>query len=448
VKIVAWLAGTCLLLLPIGVPAQEAPPPTTAPAPATTPVQDDPLAAPREALTTALGSAGIEKMAVLHAEATGTTNDLSGLEAALLDGLAKIQGLAVVPPEEVRAKVGVEFNESPEGIAGVAKKVSAKAALYPRVVVTTKGVDLSLLLVDEQGKILLDQVYALPALPPGKNAPPESEGVVIPPARPGEIMEPPEVPSSPTQPEPPAMGSGVPAPDPMEEYARRRLAFAPRERHHGSGAIMVGGPHFAVAVDAGPLVVHEDWMLVEGQEPISEPELAKLAGAKELFERLQGEINAIKTVRNVGIGMTLGGFIVAGVAFPFFKGSSDTSVAVGGTFVGVGLAAGISGLVLWLIYGPRASLAESPYPTEHLIGKPEAEKMIRAYNERLRRELKLKESDFEQPGTPPPPPPPRAPEDSPDNARNSNSSDGPARFGFSVVPNLGGGASATFGFVF
>jgi hypothetical protein len=91
----------------------------------------------------------------------------------------------------------------------------------------------------------------------------------------------------------------------------------------------------------------------------------------------------------VGIGMTLGGFIAAGVATPFFKAEGDDALTAAGVVVGSGLAVGVAGLVLWLLYGPDAALADTPYPSRHLITREEAEDMTDNHNDSLRRELDL-----------------------------------------------------------
>ncbi|MBW1873173.1 MAG: hypothetical protein JRJ19_13975 [Deltaproteobacteria bacterium] len=165
--------------------------------------------------------------------------------------------------------------------------------------------------------------------------------------------------------------------------------MADRPKIIGGGAsIGFSTGHLAIGVHPPPIITN-DWMIIEGSTPISEPQLAELTGRQDLGKRISDEIGSMKTLRNVGIGMTLGGFICAGVASPFFKQGSDEGLTGAGIAVGVGLAVGASGLVVWLLYGPEAAKAATPYPTHHLLTQEEAEDMIESYNETLRRELGL-----------------------------------------------------------
>jgi hypothetical protein len=171
----------------------------------------------------------------------------------------------------------------------------------------------------------------------------------------------------------------------------------PRQRITGSTSIGLVGRNVAVGVHSPPMVVR-DWMVVKGGHPISELDLAKLAGRHDIVKRIEEDIGTAKTYRNVGIGMTLGGFIAAGVATPFFKAEGDDAMTAAGVVVGTGLAVGVAGLVLWLVFGPDAAMAETPYPSRHLITQEEAGQMIDSHNDSLRRELDL-----------PPPPKPASP---------------------------------------
>jgi hypothetical protein len=172
------------------------------------------------------------------------------------------------------------------------------------------------------------------------------------------------------------------------------MAMVPRQRITGSSSIGIIGRHVAVGVHTPPAMVG-DWMLVKGGHPISELDLAKLTGRHDIVKRIEEDIGTAKTYRNVGIGMTLGGFIAAGVATPFFKAEGDEALTGAGIVVGTGVAVGVAGLVLWLIFGPDAAMADTPYPSRHLITREEAGQMIDSHNNSLRRELDL-------------PPPPKA----------------------------------------
>jgi hypothetical protein len=130
--------------------------------------------------------------------------------------------------------------------------------------------------------------------------------------------------------------------------------------------------------------------VVTGEDtPVGELWLAEHAGRDDLVQRMRARIGEMKTLRNVGIGLTLGGFVTAGVAMPLWKTGSDDGLTAAGVVSGVGVVAGVVGLVLWLSYGPRAELAGGPESMEHLISREEAEALIREANRALARELGL-----------------------------------------------------------
>lgn len=346
----------------------------------------DPLAEPLAAIDQALGA--IEKLAFIRPEATGTTEDLSGLQKALSDHLAKRENLTVIHPDEVFKKAGPEFEVSAEGIAGVAKKMEAQAALFIRLFKSPEQTDLHVMLADSGGQLLLDKSFAVELAPPE-----EETAAPAPPPPPSLPEEPPPPEEPPADVEPPSEAADTPA----DAFERRRVALVPRQRIGGSASIGVIGGHVAVGVHT-PAMVVRDWMVVKGGHPISEMELAKLAGRHDIVKRIEEDIGSAKTYRNLGIGMTLGGFIAAGVATPFFKADGDDALTAAGAVVGTGLAVGVAGLVLWLVFGPDAAMADTPYPSRHLITREEAGEMIDSHNDSLRRELDL-----------PPPPRPKAP---------------------------------------
>jgi len=340
------------------------------------PADEDPLAESLAAIDQTLGP--VEKLAFIRPEATGTVEDLSGLRSAVFDHLSARENLTVIPPDEVFKKAGPEFEVSADGIAGVAKKMEAQAALFLRVFKSAEQTDLHVMLADAEGKMLLDKTFTITALPPGKES---------------AVAQPP--PPAPEQPPPPEEPEPAPPPEAAEEvdtsadaFERRRVAMVPRHRIAGSASIGVVGRHVAVGLHTPPVVVR-DWMIVKGGHPISELNLARLAGRADIVKRIEGDIGTAKTYRNVGIGMTLGGFIAAGVATPFFKAEGDEALTGAGIVVGTGMAVGVAGLVLWLIFGPDAAMAETPYPTRHLITREEAGDMVDGHNDTLRRELDL-----------------------------------------------------------
>ena len=336
---------------------------------------EDPLAESLAAIDQALGA--VEKLAFIRPEATGTTEDLSGLQNAVSDHLSARENLTVISPDEVFKKAGPEFAVSAEGIAGVATKMEASAALFIRLFKSPEQTDLHVMLVNAQGKMLLDNTFTIAALPPGKEPVQPTEAVAPPPP-------PAEAPLPPPEESPPAEETDTPE----DAFERRRVAVVPRQRITGSASIGLIGRHVAVGLHTPPVVVG-DWMVVKGGHPISELDLAKLAGRDDLVKRIGDDVGTAKTYRNVGIGMTLGGFIAAGVATPFFKAEGDEALTGAGIVVGAGLAIGVAGLVLWLVYGPDAAMADTPYPARHLITREEAGEMIDSHNDSLRRELDL-----------------------------------------------------------
>jgi len=348
--------------------------------------EEDPLAEPLAAIDQALGS--IEKLAFIRPEATGTTEDLSGLQKMVSDHLSKRENLTVIPPDEVFKKAGPEFAVSAEGIAGVAAKMEASAALFIRLFKSPEQTELHVMLADSEGKMLLEKPFTVSSIPPGEKPTQPAEAPPPPPEAP-----PPEE-AIPETGEPPPEVADTPA----DAFERRRVAMVPRQRISGSASVGVIGRNVAVGVHT-PATVIRDWMVVKGGHPISEMDLAKLAGRHDIVKRIEEDIGTAETYRNVGIGMTLGGFIAAGIATPFFKAEGDEALTGAGIVVGTGMAVGVAGLVLWLIFGPDAAMADTPYPSRHLITREEAGQMIDSHNDSLRRELDLA-PPLKKPSTP------------------------------------------------
>ena len=335
---------------------------------------------------------GVDKLAVIRPEATGTAEDLSGLEERIETYLSSKEGIEIITADEVFTTAGPEFAVSPEGIAGVAQKTGAVAALFPRVFKTPHAYEVHLWIVDGGGKVLIDEAIEVQSIPPGTQVPPETAS-----AKPAPVHRAPPaqaVQDRALEPEP------EPEPEPraenrdlaLEAFQRRALSLAPRQRVSGHGAsVGFAAGNVAFGVHSSP-VIKKDWMIMEGAEPISELRLAELSGNEEIERRIKDSIETMTTYRNVGIGMTLGGFLAAGIAAPFFKQGCDEGLTTAGVVVGVGTAVGAAGLVMWLVYGPQAASAQSPYPRNHKIDQAEAEEMIERYNNSLRRELLIEES--------------------------------------------------------
>ncbi len=123
----------------------------------------DPLAKVYPVLQEA--TAKLSSVAVLNVESNGTTEDVSGVQLALINSLAKQPDLLLISPDDVRKTVGVEFETSPAALAAVAKKCSAQAVLYPQIIQSNKELELTLLLVGDNAAILLDRAFALQSLP-------------------------------------------------------------------------------------------------------------------------------------------------------------------------------------------------------------------------------------------------------------------------------------------
>jgi len=212
--------------------------------------------------------AALDSLALIRPEGTGTVEDLSGLEAEIESYLASKKTARLIPAGQVFTKVGPEFEVSAKGIAGVAEKVGAAAALFPRVFKTENNYDLQLWLVDAKGKVLLDKTVSLSALPTAAAAPTLTNP-------PSELPPPSTRPASPPGPDPEA----------VEAYYHRALSLAPRQRVAGQGAaIGISTGHVSLGMSAAPVIVN-DWMVLEGAKPISEPLLTRSASAsREISE--------------------------------------------------------------------------------------------------------------------------------------------------------------------
>jgi hypothetical protein len=122
--------------------------------------------------------------------------------------------------------------------------------------------------------------------------------------------------------------------------------------------------------------------------------------------------------------LTVGGFLTTGVAAPFVNSDNSKRSSTASAFAVAGVAAGLTGILLWMIYGPQLAAVESPFPTRHTISQDEAQKMVNDYNNALLQKL----------GIPEPPLP-------------TQSSYTP-RWHFSISPEVHGGLSAALGLTF
>ncbi len=359
----------CLALAAQAQPADPAPPPAEPPPEG--PALGEPAPAPHEAkedspyspaLAASLSALGDRSpVALIRPEAIGTQRDLADVQAAWLAGLSG-SGRVVIGPEEVIAKAGARFAASPAGLARVAKRCQAQAVVFVRWIESSEGVELYPLVVSAGGELLLDETYPV-ADAPAAAQPPDS--LAAQPAQPAPEPEdpddrgafdaeapgaPPQVPSPPT-----AAGSGE------RSFQARKLTMA--DRPGGFDVFQAG-------------------------QPVGELDLARMVGRIDLVARIEDRIDTLDTRRSVGIGLTLGGFAAAGLCLPFFK-SGDDGLVAGSVLVGLGAAAGVTGAVLWWLYGDLATRAGGPDPVEHLLTREEAEQAVKAYNGSLRKELGL-----------------------------------------------------------
>jgi hypothetical protein len=352
-----------------------------------------------DSLTTSLDKAltSIQKLALIRPEATGTTNNLSGLAASLMEHLSSIENLEITSPEKVFEINGPQFEISAQGIAQVATKTNNQAALFVRAIKTQDSLELHCLLISTEATVLLDKSFPIEKLP----AP--LAQVAAPP-----LEQPKEQPAVP--PEKPDDTVSLRPDLLMDVYRSRRLTIVLKDQPVVGVSVGTYQPGFSFNV-ATPAGVRTSWAVVKGQRPINDLELAKLTGKDELAKQIEDNIKSATQLRNTGIVMTLAGFIAAGIATPYFRQGSDEGLTAAAVVTGTGLTVGTIGLFFWLIYGPEARLDS----THHQITPVQAEEMINQYNQELRHELGL----------------PDLPPSSSDSSKDSD-------FKFSVSPSLQG----------
>ena len=148
------------------------------------------------------------------------------------------------------------------------------------------------------------------------------------------------------------------------------------------------GPFGGVEYEHPPQVIGEDWFILQGGEyPISERRLALLVGRDDIIKRIDKWVAPFATARNVGVGLTVGGILTAGIAAPFVNSDNNRTSTLASAFAIAGGAASLTGIVLWMIYGPQVSAIESPFPARHTISQDEAQQMVNDYNHELLQKL-------------------------------------------------------------
>lgn len=357
-------------------------------------------------------TAKLSSIAVIQVESSGTTEDVSGVQVALIKTLARRSDLLTISPDEVIKMVGVEFETSPAALAMVAKKCSAQAVLYPQIIKSKEELDLVLVLIGDDAKVLLDRSFALTTLPSSREP----------------VARPATAPKATPQPPPPPPGA---PPKPLSqdmaaaEFARKALSLAMRDKIRPGHVIMYIGPFGVMEYEHPSYVIGEDWFILLGADkPINERMLATLLHRDDIIQRIDKRVFPLKVARNVGIGLTVGGFIATVIALPFVNSDNSNQSSIASAFAVSGVAAGLTGVLLWMIYGPQISAVESPFPPSHTISQDEARKMVNDYNNALLQKLEVPE----------PPLPKR-------------SSYKPT-WHFSIAPETHGGMSAAFGATF
>ncbi len=273
-------------------------------------------------------------LALLPPEALGTRRDLGRLAAELPAALEAAGVTGRIPPAAVAERAGQPPAPTAAGLAAAARRSQAAAALLVRWIEASEQVELHALLAAADGQVLLDRGYPL-AVAPQPPRPPAAE-------RPG-----------------PPPGS-----DARKIYLLRRLVLAEDPQR----------PDRPRALRRG--------------KPLGELELAELSGRPDLLERVQQRLAAVQSRRRLGMGLTLAGIAVAGLSTPLYNAGDEARIA-GGIVTGLGLAAGVTGAVLWGLVAEEAERAGGPDPVHPVLDPAEIESAVRNFNAGLRRELGL-----------------------------------------------------------
>jgi hypothetical protein len=228
----------------------------------------------------------------------------------------------------------------PQGLADLTKRLGVEAALGATLIQSSQGAELALLVVDAEGRILLDAAFALSDAVSAEQAPPPA-------------AEPAAAPDS---------------PDPTDAeraFARRRLTWVPSQ---GSSPSL-----FSWRVHQGP------------DRTLTELELCQVGGRPDLAERVRTALEELRFRRDLGIGLTLAGLVAAGLSTPLLMAEDENAWGAGIGLVSLGLASAAAGAVLWGLFGPEIDAAGAP----HLLEAEEARDLVEAHNGLLRRELGL-----------------------------------------------------------
>lgn len=273
-------------------------------------------------------------LALLPPEALGTRRDLGRLVAELPAALEAAGVAERIPPATVAERGGQPPAPTAAGLAAAARRAQAAAALLVRWIEAAEQVELHALLVAADGRVLLDRSYplAVAAQPP----------------------------------QPPAAGRPGPPPgaEAREIFLLRRLVLADDPRRRDRPRALRRG------------------------QPLGELELAELSGQPDLLERVQQRVAAVRSRRRLGMGLTLAGIAVAGLSTPLYNAGDDARIA-GGVVTGLGLAAGVTGAVLWGLVAEQAQRVGGPDPVHPVLTPAEIESAVRSFNAGLRRELGL-----------------------------------------------------------
>lgn len=272
-------------------------------------------------------------LALLPPEALGTRRDLGRLVAELPAALEAAGVARRIPPAAVAERTGDPPAPTPAGLAAAARRAQAAAALLVRWIEASEQVELHALLATADGQLLLDRGYPLAIAP---------------------------------QPPPPAAerSGAPPGAEAREIYLLRRLVLADDPQRSGR-----------------PLALRRG-------KPLGELELAELSGRPDLLARVQRRVAAVQSRRRLGLGLTLAGIAVAGLSTPLYNAGDDARIA-GGVFTGLGLAAGVTGAVLWGLVAEAAERVGGPHPVHPVLEPAEIDSAVRHFNAGLRRELGL-----------------------------------------------------------
>jgi len=357
-------------------PAPAEPAPIAAPAAPAEPAPDEPALAALEPVCQAIARelGGLRSLAVTRLQQEGGRRATSDLEAYLARALGRRAELELVLPEEV--PTDCDRREERDRLACLTQRLGLEAALGGRLIQTPQGDDLALLLVDARGRVLLDESFPLGRLPP--------------PAAPVEISATPLEDSLRA-----ARDALRTVPDATHGPAAAELApdgtAPPGPAAEESGAASGADARLAFQLRRLELTLDGDgWRVTQaGQERVTDLELSLRGGRPDLVARVERELDGLTFRRDLGIGLTLAGVVLAGLTLPFLKAEDDAVFGAGIGTVGGGLAVAVAGAVLWGLYGPRAGGLERGASDQHLLERGEAEQLVRAYNDSLLRELGL-----------------------------------------------------------